>query len=124
MSPAATGAINFEKLFASIDAMDTESFLAFITPNGTFRFGSAPPVQGRRAIAEAVGGFFSSIAGLEHTLHRILSSDDVAMIEGEATYTRHDGSTISLPFVNVFECEGALISDYRIYIDIGPLYAA
>ena len=122
MSAGATHAINYEKLFASIDRMDVESFLAFIAPSGTFRFGSAPPVQGRAAIGEAVGGFFSSIAGLQHDVHRIVTDESVAVIEGEATYTRHDGSTISLPFVNVFEIEDVLISDYRIYIDIAPLF--
>ena len=122
MSAGATHAINYEKLFASIDRMDVESFLAFITPNGTFRFGSAPPAQGHAAIGEAVGGFFESIAGLQHDVQRIVSDDGVSVIEGEATYTRHDGSRISLPFVNVFELEGTLISDYRIYIDIAPLF--
>ena len=124
MSAGAVHAIDYEKLFASIDRMDVESFLAFIAPNGTFRFGSAPPVRGRAAIREAVGGFFESIAGLRHDVQRVVTDDGVAMIEGEATYTRHDGSRISLPFVNVFEFEGTLVSDYRIYIDIGPLYAA
>ena len=124
MSAGATHAIDYEKLFASIDRMDVESFLAFIAPNGTFRFGSAPPARGHAAIREAVGGFFESIAGLEHAVHRVVTDDGVAVVEGEATYTRHDGSTISLPFVNVFELEGALVSDYRIYIDIAPLFAA
>jgi limonene-1,2-epoxide hydrolase len=122
VSADATHAINYEKLFASIDEMDVESFLAFITPSGTFRFGSAPPVQGHAAIGEAVGGFFSSIAGVQHDVHRIVTDGDVAMIEGEVNYSRHDGSEISLPFVNVFEIEGVLISDYRIYIDIAPLF--
>jgi limonene-1,2-epoxide hydrolase len=102
--------------------MDVESFLGFITPNGTFRFGSAPPVQGHAAIGEAVGGFFSSIAGLQHDIHHIIADSGVTMIERESTYARHDGSNISLPFVNVLEFEGALISDYRIYIDIAPLF--
>jgi hypothetical protein len=90
--------------------MDVESFLAFIAPSGTFRFGSAPPVQGRAAIGEAVGGFFSSIAGLQHDVQRIITDEGVAVIEGEATYTRHDGSTISLPFVNVFEIRATVQS--------------
>jgi hypothetical protein len=43
--------------------------------------------------------------------------------EGEVTYTRHDESEITLPFVNVFEFEGELISHYKIYADSEPLYA-
>ena len=56
-----------------------------------------------------------------HVDHRV-SARDQSVIEGEAAYTRHDGSTVSLPFVNVFEIEDVLISDYRIYIDIAPLF--
>ena len=46
----------------------------------------------------------------------------MVICEGETTYTRHDGTQITLPFANVFELEGELISTYKIYADIGPLY--
>ena len=115
--------INFGKLFASIDAMDTESFLSFIHEDATFRFGSSPPVTGHAGIGAAVGGFFSSIAALEHKIGRFVTDGDAVICEGEVTYTKHDGSTIVLPFVNVFEVKNELISLYRIYIDIGPLFA-
>jgi len=39
------------------------------------------------------------------------------------TYTRHDGTNLTLPFVNVFAMRGDLIQDYLIYIDATPLYA-
>ena len=113
---------DFEKLFVSVDEMDTESFLSFITVDGSFRFGSAPAVRGHAAIREAVDGFFSSIAALKHSLRRTVTDDGAAFCEGEVTYTRHDGREISLPFVNAFEIEGGLISDYRIYIDVAPLF--
>jgi len=115
--------VNLKKLFASIDAMDTESFLSFIHQDATFRFGSSPPVHGHAAIRAAVEVFFSSFAALKHELQRMVADDDAVVCEGEVTYTRHDGSTITLPFANVFEVDGGLISLYRIYIDIGPLYA-
>ena len=50
MSPEFSG-VHFDKLFASIDAMDTESFLGFIAEDCTFRFGSSPPVTGRDDLA-------------------------------------------------------------------------
>ena len=112
-----------DKLFASIDAMDAEGFVAFLTGDCTFRFGSAPAVTGHDAIRAAVGGFFQSIAGLSHDIHRVVRSDDCIVTEGEVTYTRHDGSQVTLPFSDIFETESGLISVYRIYMDIGPLYA-
>lgn len=124
MTGGSHGGVDFGKLFVSIDAMDTEGFLGFVAPDAEFRFGSAPPVQGRAAIEEAVGGFFASIAALSHELQRIVAKDDTVVCEGEVTYTRRDGGDVTLPFCNVFETKDGLISVYRIYIDIAPLYAA
>ena len=123
MTGSNTGDVNFKKLFASIDAMDTESFLGFIHEDATFRFGSSPAVKGHTEIRQAVGGFFSSFAALKHDLNRLVADGNAVVCEGEVTYTRHDGSAITLPFVNVFETDDGLISLYRVYIDIGPLFA-
>ena len=113
---------NFKKLFASIDAMDTESFVSFIHKDATFRFGSSPAVTGHAGIRAAVEGFFASFAALRHDLQRVIADGDAVACEGEVTYTRQDGSKITLPFVNVFRIDGELISQYRVYIDIGPLF--
>jgi len=114
--------VDFKKLFASIDAMDTESFLSFIHKDATFRFGSTPAVTGHAEIRAAVEGFFSSFATLRHDLQRVIADGDAVACEGEVTYTRHDGSKITLPFVNVFKVAGKLILQYRVYIDIAPLF--
>ena len=111
-----------DELFAAIDARDMERFLGFLTDEARFRFGSAPSVQGREAIHSAVDGFFSTIAGLRHELTRTIAEGDVVVCEGNVTYTRHDATEITLPFVNVFEFDGELISVYKIYMDVGPLY--
>ena len=111
-----------DDLFGAVDAKDTERFLGFLTDEASFRFGSATPAQGTEAIRIAVDGFFSTIAGCRHDLARILAEDDVIICEGEVTYTRHDASEVTLPFANIFELDGELISAYKIYADAGPLY--
>jgi limonene-1,2-epoxide hydrolase len=111
-------------LFAAIDAQDGAAFVSYLTEDAVFRFGSAPPVQGRAAVRAAVEGFFDSIAGLSHSIDRTLREGETLVCEGEVTYTRHDGSSIAIPFVDVFEYRDALIAKYKIYIDIAPLYAA
>lgn len=110
-------------LFRAIDARDGTAFVGYLTDDAVFRFGSAPPVRGRAAIQAAVEGFFDTIAGLSHAIHNTLSDGSNLVCEGEVTYTRHDGSTIVIPFANVFEYEGDRIAEYKIYIDIAPLYA-
>ena len=87
-------------MFAAIDRKDSTVFVGYLTDDAVFRFGSAPAVRGRDAIREAVDGFF----------------------EGEVTYTRLDGTSVTLPFADVFEYEGDQIAEYKIYIDIAPLY--
>ena len=110
-------------LFAAIDANDAASFVSYLTEDAVFRFGSAPQVVGREAIREAVAGFFGTIAGCRHTISNSLRSGSTLVCEGEVTYRRHDGSEISLPFTDIFEYDGDLIAHYKIYMDIGPLYA-
>ena len=116
--------VHFKKLFASIDAMDTESFLGFIAPDATFRFGSSPAVKGHAEIRASVEGFFASFAALKHDLQRLVADGDTVVCEGEVIYKSHDGRNITLPFANIFEIDDGVISVYRVYIDIGPLFAA
>ncbi len=109
-------------LFAAIDRKDADAFVGYLTNDAVFRFGSAPEVAGRDAVAAAVGGFFESIAGLSHTVHKVLWDGATQVCEGSVTYERHDGTTLTVPFVDIFEYENDLISEYKIYIDIGDLY--
>jgi ketosteroid isomerase-like protein len=111
-----------DDLFRTIDARDAARFAAFLTPDVIFRFGNAAPVFGRQDILHAVHSFFSSVRSVEHRVLAQWPADDSLVCEGEVTYTRHDGSRVTLPFVNVFRMRGRLIEDYRVYIDITPLY--
>lgn len=115
--------VHFDKLFAAIDAMDAGSFVSFVSEDCTFRFGSSPPVAGRDGIRASVDDFFSMFAALRHDLHRVITDDNGTVCEGEVTYTRHDGSQITLPFCNVFQTASGLITVYRIYIDMSPMFA-
>lgn len=112
-----------DSLFAAIDGGDAGAFVDFLTDDGVFRFGSAPALQGKDAVRAAVDGFFQSIAGCKHVLNKVLGDADTLVCEGDVTYRRHDGSEITLPFTNVFDTDGERIAVYKIYIDIGPLYA-
>lgn len=110
-------------LFKAIDAMDAAHFGSFITEDGEFRFGSAPVVKGRDAIVAAVDDFFGTIDGLSHSVTRVWRDQESLACEGEVCYRRKDGNEVIIPFVDVFDFEGEQISSYRIYIDVGPLYA-
>jgi hypothetical protein len=111
------------ELFRTIDLMDSYKFVSFLTDDARFFFGNAPAVTGRENIKEAVSQFFKSVKSLSHKNLNLWINSDSVIYQGEVTYTRHDGSRLTLPFVNVFGMDGDKIKDYRIYIDINPLYA-
>ena len=52
-----------KEIFASIDGMNADAFVAHLTEDVTFRFGNAEAVHGRAAVAEAVNGFWGTIGG-------------------------------------------------------------
>ena len=123
MSAETYGQERLRALFESIDRADAEGFSRFLSEDASFRFGSAPAVAGRAAIVTAVGEFFSTISACRHELANTIARGDTLVCEGTVTYTRHDNSTVTLPFVDIFEISNGLIDEYKIYIDAGPLYA-
>ena len=111
------------EMFQSIDAKDTERFLAFLTEEAQFCFGNALPRLGRQDIAALLAGFFASIKALRHDVLNTWTVPDYVLCQETVTYTRHDGSTLSVPFVDVFSMRGTLVKDYLIYVDASHLYA-
>jgi ketosteroid isomerase-like protein len=116
------------QLFASIDAMDTDAIVAHFADDAMFRFGNAEPARGRTAIREALAGFFGAIGGLEHVVTGVWRGEWerglVLSVETAVTYTRADGSqTPTLPATSTLRLEGELIQDYRIFVDVTPLFA-
>jgi len=48
----------------------------------------------------------------------------VKSVEAEVTFTRRDGSrTLPLPVTSTLRMEEGRISDYRVFIDVSPLFA-
>jgi ketosteroid isomerase-like protein len=114
------------QLLAAVDAGDTPRALGLLTDDVHFRFGSAEPTVGRDGVAANAAALRTTIAGLSHELDTIWAVDepDPAVIcETAVTYERHDGSRLTLPCLNVFRLREGRIADYRIYMDINPLFA-
>lgn len=114
----------WEQVFAVVDRGDANGFTELLTPDAQFRFGNAPVIIGHEAIRAAAAAFFAAIAFSRHRVVGTWNGTATAVCEGEVTYTRRDGSVISVPFANVFELRGVKIAAYRIYIDNSPLFKA
>jgi ketosteroid isomerase-like protein len=112
----------WESLFAVIDARDAEGFADVFAADGEFRFANFPAARGREAIRAAAAAFFAQIGGCRHRLRDLWNGPGTAVCEGEVTYTRADGSSVVLPFVDVLGLRDGRITSYRVYIDNSPLF--
>ena len=116
-------AASMKELFEIVDRKDAEGFAALFTTDGRFRFGNAPTVTSRAGIASTVGDFFGSLETLHHEILDVWEEDDVVICEVEVVYRRKDGHEVLLPAATIGRREGDLLRDYRIYMDVNPLFA-
>ena len=110
------------ELFRCVDTKDCGAWLDFLAPDACFRFGNAAVVEGRDAIRETVTAFFASISALRHDVLETWRHPDAVICRGDVTYTRLDGSSLTVPFANVLELRGDLIRAYLVYADTSELY--
>lgn len=110
------------ELFERVDAMDAEGFAAFLAEDAVLLFGNAEPVAGRPAAQAALEAFYATLGGIHHDIEVWRESGDAVFFHGRVTYTRRDGSTLCVPFADIFRLNSAgLIQDYRIFLDISQL---
>ena len=110
-----------DDLFKTIDAKNLNGFLELLSPNASFRFGNAPTIQGHDAIGKTLGTFFDGIEALKHDLNRIWTHETSIVCDGEVTYTRKDGSQLTVPFAMILGFRADLISECLTYIDVSEL---
>lgn len=110
-----------EKLFGSIDGRQTGAFLGFLSEDASFRYGSNPDVHGRAAIGAVVDQVFASFKACSHEVQRSWDTADCRIAQGLVTYTRLDGSKVTLPFCNIMTMRDDLVSRYEIFIDPTPM---
>jgi len=111
------------KVFAAMDALDADKFVAHLTPDVRFRFGNADPVIGRAAVKEAVVGFWTTIDGLTHHIRNLFEVGDTVIAQIDVEYRRKDGKTVTVPNADILVYDGDLVRDWQIYIDIAPVFA-
>ena len=113
------------RLFAAVDTKDAEAFGAFLADDARLTFGNAEPLLGAEAIVAGIGAFFSTIDGLRHRIVNQWYADAETVAETEVTYQRLDGKSVTVPAVSIWRTrEDGLIDDYRIFVDLAPVYAA
>jgi hypothetical protein len=62
-------------------------------------------------------------AWASHVLER-WDHDRATIVEATVTYTRTDDRQVSVPVVTIYRTDGGdQIADYRVYIDLAPVFA-
>lgn len=110
------------EVYQSIDSADAAKFASYITSDGAFRFANHPAVNGREPIREFVDGFFKSLKGIAHSNLEYWNAEGVLFVNGTVKYTRHNDTTLELPFSCTWKMKGQLIDQYLIFIDSSELY--
>jgi hypothetical protein len=109
-------------LFEDIDAMEPDLFASHLSDDVRFKFGNGDVVVGRDAVRDVWRDFCNSVAGVRHDLIAQWDTGDAVIAESDVTYTRADSSRVTVPVVTIYR--GAdLIDDYRVFIDLAPLFA-
>jgi hypothetical protein len=111
------------ELFAHIDTMVPEAFAQHLAENVTMRFGNAPPMHGRAACRDAWAGFCELVDGVHHEVVNQWNVGETTIAETAVTYTRKDGAPITVPVVTIYRAGGELIDEYRVFLDLTPVFA-
>ena len=109
-------------LFSAIDKKDSAAFTSFLAGECVFRFGNLPAVQGKANIGEFVSGFFDSIKSLSHEIAEQWDIPAGKVCHGMVSYTRLNGSVLTVPFSNIFKLNDDGIDEYLIFADTSQLY--
>jgi ketosteroid isomerase-like protein len=112
-------------MFADLERMDAHAWASCLAPDVVLRVGNGDPVHGRDGCRDALLAFCARIGGLRHDLVEQWEHGAATIVEAAVTCTRLDGSEVTLPAVTIYRTEAnGLISDYRVYADVAPVFAA
>jgi ketosteroid isomerase-like protein len=112
-----------DDLFRAIDAKDVDGLLAHLAPDAIQRFGNQEPPRGHEQIRAANEAFLGAIDSLRHAVTGLWVWDDTIVVRLDASYTRLDGLTVTVPAASILRVSDGLIADYQVFADMTPVFA-
>lgn len=110
-----------KQTFDALDDGDPEGFCEHLTSDCTFIYANLDPVEGRDAVRDFVANFIESVETTDHTIDEFVQSPGRVLVRGTVEYTRHDGSSLEVPFADAFEVNDEGIETYQVYVDVSEL---
>jgi ketosteroid isomerase-like protein len=111
----------------AVDRKNAAGFAAAFTDDARLAFGNNEPLVGRRNIEAAIAGFFTAMQSLQHESVRTTVAGNLLFLEAKVTYLRHDGASVTVPAMTVYEMaemqDTPRARQCNIYVDLAPLFA-
>jgi ketosteroid isomerase-like protein len=111
-----------KQYFADVDSMDVDALLNHLTDDVVVDWGNADPFVGKQAVAEAIGGFYQAIDGMQHEFLSVQDQGSEAIVEANVNYTRKDGRRVVVRAATFFHRQGDLVDHLRVYLDTAPVF--
>jgi hypothetical protein len=111
------------EFFRSADSLNLERLSAHMTDDVRLSFANYPTSAGLGAFREAIGGLWSRVKGMSHSISGAWSLHGGRIGIGEliVLYTRPDDSLYTIKCVTVLRRRGNKIRDIRIHADVTQL---
>lgn len=111
--------------FRDADSLELPRLVSWFSDDVEVRFGNQPAIHGKGDAEEAFRAFWSNIGGMRHAREVLVQDGDLAAQFSQVTYTRHDGSTVTMPVASQLRRVGeGKIDRLWIVIDLAPLFGA
>lgn len=111
------------ELFQDVDAMDRDRIGPWLSADYEARFGNNPPSVGKEAALNNSARFWQTIRAMRHEVEDVLIDGNRAVSLAIVTYTRLDGSEVSMPVATAVRRSGEReIDRLWIYTDLAPLF--
>jgi hypothetical protein len=87
-------------------------------------FGNGEPMVGRAAVVAGSEAFLATVRELRHHLRNEWTVAATTIAETDVTYARLNGKDVTIPVVSIWHRgDDDLIIDYRVFLDLAPVYA-
>ncbi|MBH8574397.1 nuclear transport factor 2 family protein [Nostocaceae cyanobacterium CENA369] len=113
-----------ETLFDAMKRKDWTTIKSCLTEDVFYRVGSSEPVHGPEEVQKYLSGLYE-IASFEYAdVRQVLEPEGQVIFEMESHYRRlADNRPISFACTDILRVRGDKIREWRVYVDISPLFA-
>jgi hypothetical protein len=110
-----------------VDARDAERTAAFFADDVRIAFGNRPVITGRESARSSFSEAATAFRAVRHDTTGVWTGHDgeyqVVSVEAQVTYTLLDDRSVTVPCTSTLRIRDELIADYRVFIDITPVFA-